>query len=753
MPKSAHGEHNKSLRLTTEYTTPYSALIRDEIVMGVTRYFLERWLPVLGTAPATVVNTLRQLDYHCEGNGITITGEALAHEAAMSRRYLYTCLNTPWVCAFVQTQSGQRVRKNSGKIVQQTNRYYIRMDDPLTPADSDRLLRILTDLADDPIEAARRALTYTPADLWATDPTQPSSRFTTPRPITAHDVLHRAFPTWQPDNDEHKRVFAELAEALHRHVTLVREDGRTSKIIIPQYFRHHWWKHLGHDLAWSYLWLRGRVYDNPQAGTRRNTCWIPSLNALLDIIQRPREWWRRNVEKAKEHPEGWSITDFFKQIDAQKGRNPTHPQWVARQFTIAFEIPIAPEDRTRYEELLRTWQGKSLAPDTLWVDDCQGSTTSVHTNPTEVRHIHAHRLSQYIPYPYTPVDQGSATIVHADSERVCHNRTQRSATPAHRKSELKAKAPAQDLQAFSNSKYPGAAAAATNSEENFEGKHSLFNQLADAFEQTPHVALHQAVDALTWLQQTWPEPVRPHTPAWTTVTNGQIAIRDLVALILAIWADASIKYPPRYLSWLIQRWQILPNTPPVDHWERWQFLADLSLDEWGGRGRQEWLELTSRDNRTLPFGLDAFIEHQESSRESGEYVLESKEQEGTISVDASIPEPANNGLDERPGGGALTILDVWRATLGQLRLQLNRSTYTNWVEGTKAVSYADGVLTVRARHVMARDLLAQRLNVSIEATASALAQQPITIRYTTDSPVISEQAGSNLPVSVLRHQT
>ena len=79
-------------------------------------------------------------------------------------------------------------------------------------------------------------------------------------------------------------------------MTLVRSDGRTSKIIVPQYFRRRWWKRLGHDLAWSYLWLRSRVYLDD--GTRRDTCWIPCLNSVLDIIGRNREWWRRNVETA-----------------------------------------------------------------------------------------------------------------------------------------------------------------------------------------------------------------------------------------------------------------------------------------------------------------------------------------------------------------------------------------------------------------------------------------------------------------------
>ncbi len=80
--------------LKTEYSTPYGALIREDVVMGVSRYFIERWLPVLGTGPATVVNTLRQLDYRCHDEVITISGEALAREAAMSRRYLYTCLDS-----------------------------------------------------------------------------------------------------------------------------------------------------------------------------------------------------------------------------------------------------------------------------------------------------------------------------------------------------------------------------------------------------------------------------------------------------------------------------------------------------------------------------------------------------------------------------------------------------------------------------------------------------------------------------------
>ena len=733
--------------LKTEYSTPYGALLREDVVMGVSRYFLERWVPVLGTGPATVVNTLRQLDYRCHDDVITISGEALAREAAMSRRYLYTCLATPWMSAFIRQESGQHKRDAAGKIIQQANRYVVRMDDPLNPADADHLLTVLNHLADTPLEAARRALTIEPRDLWAPAPTQSPECFTAPRALTAREVLARAFPTWKPADDAQKQELSQATEALQRHITLTRDDGRTSKIIVPQYFRSHWWKRLGHDLAWAYLWLRGCVYDNPGEGVRRDTCWIPSINTLLVIIGRPREWWRRNVENAKPHSENWQVTDFFEQIDAQKGRDPAHPQWVARQFAVALTIPVAPEDRARYDMLLHAWAesapilAKKPENATLTSSDTPekpGSVTPEHTGGSEVCHTEKHQSEQGLPHLNTPVKARSATPEHTGDKGVCHVQTQGSATSTHRNSESTIQALFQEPKHITTSKHPlpqnqntseirapGAAAA-----KNL----SLIDQLADQLDQNPAMPLYRCADPENWLQETWPEPVRPHTPAWRLVTGGQVTPRDLVALILAIWADSSIKHPPRYLSWIIQRWQTQPDAPPVDHWEEWCALADLPIGEWLGKGRAMWIERAARDNPALPFGLDTLVAEGNTSVEFPQPVF-APDPAVLPPVESAPVETVPNGLDERPGTGKLTIREIWLATLGQLRLQLNRSTYVNWVEGARAVSYADGVLTVRARHIMARDWLAERLNYSIEETASALAHYPITIRYVIDPPL------------------
>ncbi len=342
-------------QLAAKYRTPRNAIIRPEIVMGVPRYFLERWVPVLGPSQATLVNTLRQLAYRKPQEPVTISGELLAEEATMSRRHLYKCLQSPWFNVFVQVHSGAKIKKE-GRTTRHPNQYTVRPADPLTPADAENLLTRLPQFSDDPIEAMNMALDLPARQLWASSPRTPTpTRFAHPQPIFAVGVVRRAFPNWRASDEYEERLFDVLAGALHRHLTLVSEEGRISKVIVPQYFRRQWWPLLGHDLAWIYLWLRSHTYDNPTTGVMRYRCWVPSLNTLLEVIGRPREWWRRNVDHARHQGEGWLLSEFFRQIGTQKGRDPAYPQRVARHLTVQLEIPVAPMHRTAYSQLLLFW--------------------------------------------------------------------------------------------------------------------------------------------------------------------------------------------------------------------------------------------------------------------------------------------------------------------------------------------------------------------------------------------------------------
>ena len=751
MGKHVQAETAAALALRTEYSTPYSAVLRDDIVMGVPRYFLERWVPILGTSSATLVNTLRQLDYRCQGDSIIISGETLAQESGMSRRHLYKCLETPWINAFVRQESGEKHRSEDGTITQQANRYRVRMDDPLTPADADRLVEILSNLADDPLKAAQAALERHPQNLWAEDATNIPVSFTTPRALTAHDVLQRAFPTWQAQNQEDEQQFARISESLHRHLVLTRDDGRTRKIIVPQYFRKQWWTRLGHDLAWAYLWLRGEVYENDETGIRRDTCWIPALDVVLKIIGRTREWWRRNVENSSEK-DGWNLTDFFTQIDSQKGRDQTHPQRVARQFRVSLEIPIAPEDRATYESLLNTWPVSGILPPA-------SSATNKHTGLNKVHHKQTHWYQRGAPQTDTPASAGYATNEHTKNTEVRHIHTQGSAISVHRnteseellvlpeiilvpnstqsatnKLELRNSLPESSAAAktINSSKTPTASALSRepNSPVN------LVEELAERLISAPDTPLYLCVDPMIWLTQVWPEPIQPHTPAWDRVMGGVLNARHLVALILAVWVDTSIKHPPRYLSWLVQRWESQPESPPVLHWETWLNLADLPVGQWLSEGRRIWIEIAPSERRELPFGLEILSMNGAKEHRSSDHTerLDYYGTEQTTSlylreIISNDCENLSDGLNTCPNEDGLNVRYIWQATLGQLRLQLNSATYTNWVEGSRAVSFTDGLLTVEARNRTASDWLSTRLNHTIERTVSSLAGGPIQVVF------------------------
>lgn len=238
----------------------------------------------------------------------------------------------------------------------------------------------------------------------------------------------------------------------------------------------------------------------------------------------------------------------------------------------------------------------------------------------------------------------------------------------------------------------------------------------------PDTPLFQAATVECWLAQTWSEPVRPHTPAWTLATNGNVAARDLLAMILAVWVDKSIQHPPRYLSWLLQRWLDQPDSPPVEHWTQFQTLAALPIGQWFEQGRQVWLELAPQGHRALPFGLDDL--HREDEDEQPD-----EADEGLLAGEPLLSLPVRSTSEP---SAPQTAEDIWLATTNKLSVKLTRSAYHNWIRGTEAVAYADGVLTVNAKHPIVRDWLTERLNPSIEQTASAVAQRPVRIRYTAD---------------------
>jgi len=95
-------------------------------------------------------------------------------------------------------------------------------------------------------------------------------------------------------------------------------------------------------------------------------------------------------------------------------------------------------------------------------------------------------------------------------------------------------------------------------------------------------------------------------------------------------------------------------------------------------------------------------------------------------------------LDFRPGEGNLTMRDVWRSVVGQLRIQLNDHTFASYVRGAEPLRYADGELLVRPRYRYAGSWF-ERAAPMLDTLASQIAGTPVRVRCeATPSPVAAK---------------
>lgn len=88
-----------------------------------------------------------------------------------------------------------------------------------------------------------------------------------------------------------------------------------------------------------------------------------------------------------------------------------------------------------------------------------------------------------------------------------------------------------------------------------------------------------------------------------------------------------------------------------------------------------------------------------------------------------------NGSDLAASTPDRSAQDVWQQVIGQLRVQLNRATFDTWLDGMTAEQFADGVLTVRARHAYGADWCAKHVQPLVDRLASTAAGQAIRVVF------------------------
>lgn len=98
----------------------------------------------------------------------------------------------------------------------------------------------------------------------------------------------------------------------------------------------------------------------------------------------------------------------------------------------------------------------------------------------------------------------------------------------------------------------------------------------------------------------------------------------------------------------------------------------------------------------------------------------------------------------------LTPSEAWQAALGELELQLAKSTFDAWLKGTTVIAYEDGVFTIGARTPYSRDWLENRLKGPIKRTLTRIAGRQVDVHFVVDSkpaetPALVELIGYEPP--------
>jgi chromosomal replication initiator protein len=73
--------------------------------------------------------------------------------------------------------------------------------------------------------------------------------------------------------------------------------------------------------------------------------------------------------------------------------------------------------------------------------------------------------------------------------------------------------------------------------------------------------------------------------------------------------------------------------------------------------------------------------------------------------------------------------DLWQAALGELELQVNRTNYHTWLQGTTGEALVRDTLVVRVPNAFTQEWLEQRLMSHIRNTLTGLAGRPLEVRF------------------------
>src|ERR1700687_2845947 len=77
----------------------------------------------------------------------------------------------------------------------------------------------------------------------------------------------------------------------------------------------------------------------------------------------------------------------------------------------------------------------------------------------------------------------------------------------------------------------------------------------------------------------------------------------------------------------------------------------------------------------------------------------------------------------------MQLEQIWQTALGQLQMEIPKSTFDTWVRGTSLLTHEDGSYVVGVNNAYAKDWLENRLSGAVRRTLSGIVGRTVEVRF------------------------
>lgn len=324
-------EPDEIIHLAPEAQRAYDSIVRPNAILPITRYFMDNWLPLLGTSRAWVTLAFRQVAFVSRSGNhevpVRTTLRKLGRWCGLSHVRVHQVLKDPGLLTwFVRNPQGDLADRSTPRSEPTT--FMVRSDIPLTPEDQARLTLWLEERAPSDDTDWIHAIEESVA---ARDLTLPKDHRFPEVSLTVQQIVYAQRGDDTPLPPSLDEACTEL------HSRWVQPERVT---LATHYFIVRWLPDLSPGLGWLILHLRSRSYLQEQRQVGQ--VWISGgwkgLAKSIGVSRKSLSRWV-NSETAN--------LFFKRRIDT---KDPTNRRNIL--LYVRMSEPIHPHDEAEYRSLV-----------------------------------------------------------------------------------------------------------------------------------------------------------------------------------------------------------------------------------------------------------------------------------------------------------------------------------------------------------------------------------------------------------------